>query len=445
MKQKMGSLRCNDILTPTDLQAIGYIIATTSEPVTRLELGDCHYDGEDRFTILLEELSKKDLHTLDMLKISSVISGNEINMLVNVLKSATNLEGLELKIKDGSPDDVKCLVDQMKQISGLRRLRLHCSSPASSIKVLLSGLVGIAASASLWLSFEEVDVEGVLALGSGLELHANTRIKKLNLTNSSIGLEGATGLENGLRHLSKLRTLNLSHNNIGRQCFNSLCNGLQYLTSLLDLDLSHNDISDVDTSSLGHILQHLTRLRNLDLSHNNIGLGMSRLVSGLQCLTYIRELNLSHNNISSDGATSLAHTFQYLTNLSQLYLSHNNIGPDGMTSLAGGLLHLTELWWLDISHNNIDLEGAITIITSLKGCHELYKADINLEDEHHAWNGDIIVHGLVSPDNTTAIADLVAAAESEKQKRTLDLGFKKIHIPRKGWFRRAFNKLKIFS
>ena len=170
----------------------------------------------------------------------------------------------------------------------------------------------------------------------------------------------------------------------------------------------------MDASSLGHILQHLTWL---DLSHNNIG---------------------------SDGATSLAHTFQYLTNLWGVYVSHNDIGADGMTSLAGGLSHLTNLKWLNISRNNIDLEGAKTIITSLKGCHQLETAVINLEDVHYA-SDMIIVHGLVSPDNTTAIADLVAAAESEKQDRTLDLGFKEIHIPHKGWFRRAFDKLKIFS
>ena len=179
-------------------------------------------------------------------------------------------------------------------------------------------------------------------------------------------------------------------------------------------------------------LQCLTNISILNLSHNNIVLGMSRfhLVSGLQCLTYIGILDLSHNNISSDGVTNLAHTFQYLTNLYRLDLSHNKISPDGMTSLAGGLLHLTELRYLDISHNNIDLEGAKTIITSLKGCHELYKAVINIEVEHYPRNG-IIVHGLVSPDNTTAIADLVVAAESEKQERRLDLGFKVIHIPRK--------------
>ena len=73
--------------------------------------------------------------------------------------------------------------------------------------MLLSGLVGIAASTSLWLSFEEVDAEGVVALGSGLELHTNTNIRHLHLTNSSIGLEGATGLANGPPHLTKLRTL----------------------------------------------------------------------------------------------------------------------------------------------------------------------------------------------------------------------------------------------
>ena len=122
-------------------------------------------------------------------------------MLVNVLESATNLKNLELKIKDNSPDDVKCLFDQMKHISGLCRLTLHCSSPA--IKVLLSGLVGITVSVSLMLSFEKVDAEGVLALGSGLELHTNTDIAFLGLISSSIGLEGATGLANGLRHLTK--------------------------------------------------------------------------------------------------------------------------------------------------------------------------------------------------------------------------------------------------
>ena len=54
---------------------------------------------------------------------------------------------------------------------------------------------------------------------------------------------------------------------------------------------------------------------------------------------------------------------------------------------------------------------------------------INNSEDPWYWSDDeIVVHDLVSPDNTTAIADLVAAAESEKQERTLNLGFKVIHI-----------------
>ena len=114
------------------------------------------------------------MYALKNLEISSNIPSNEISMLVNVLKSATSLIFLKLKIENITPDETKCLVDQIKQITHLEWFKLHCSSPASSIKVLLSGLVGIAASTSLWLSFKEVDAEGVLALGGGLELHTNT-------------------------------------------------------------------------------------------------------------------------------------------------------------------------------------------------------------------------------------------------------------------------------
>ena len=78
------------------------------------------------------------------------------------------------------------------------------------------------------------------------------------------------------------------------------------------------------------------------------------------------------------------------------------------------------------------------------GCHVLKKAAINIVDEYYTSEG-IVVHGLVSPDNTTVIADLETAAKSKKQERTLELGLKKIHIPRSRWFRRAFNTLKIFS
>ena len=101
-----------------------------------------------------------------------------------------------------------------------------------------------------------------------------------------------------------------------------------------------------------------------------------------------------------------------------------------MTALSKGLLYLTNLHHLDLSHNDIDLEGAKAVITSLKGCHHLHCAIINNEHRQYPWTR-IVVHGLISPDNTSAIADLVAGAECEETKRTLDLSFKIIDIPPK--------------
>ena len=162
----------------------------------------------------------------------------------------------------------------------------------------------------------------------------------------------------------------------------------------------------------------------------NLGSGWSCLVQ-LQHLSNIRNLDLTHNDINSDGAASLASALQYLTTLEGLYLSYNNIGPAGMTALSKGLLYLTILRRLNLSHNDIDFEGAKAVITSLKGCHHLHYAVINIINiEHELYKRHrISVHGLISPDNTSAINDLVALLQNvRKQREILDLGFKIINI-----------------
>ena len=221
-------------------------------------------------------------------------------------------------------------------------------------------------------------------------------------------------------------TFTVSHNNIGCELFNILSNGLLNCTSLYFLNLSHHDIAAAGTKPLASLLQCHKELLRLDLSHNNFE--MSDLVQGLQCLTGLKSLDLSHSNIGSDGAASLACAMRYLTKLSYLSLSHNNIGSDGMIALARGLSCLTKLNFLNVSHNSIDFEGTKAVITSLKGCYYLVRAIINIKDEY-CYDSGIIVRHLISPDNTRAIAELKAAAESENRMTELDLGFKLIEIP----------------
>ena len=418
-------------LTPTDVLAISYVIATTSQPVTQLVLSPQQND-DTLIKILLAQQSQKNLHNMNKLALSPPIYGKEMFMLINILKSATNLFNISLSIKDFGPDEAEGLVGQLKQLSSLRSLDLRSTAAPNSIHILVKALSSLSNVPKIKLSFEDVDTEGALALGSALQFHTSTHLCELDLSNSNIGPEGVTGLANGLRCVTALSNLTLDNNEIRCDGFNSFWNAIQNLNSLATLSLSHNNIVDDDIKFLIHSnsLQHLTRLTSLTLSHMNYGSDWSCLVE-LRHLTNIWTLDLPHNDINSDGAASLACALQYLTTLETLFLSHNNIGPAGMTALSKGLPYLTNLKFLSLSHNDIDLEGAKAVITSLKGCHYLFHAIINRERTCHISEGIIVVHGLISPDNTSAIADLVAAAECEKTKRILHLGFKIIDIPPK--------------
>ena len=436
VKHLNGSLVFYDLLTPTDLLAISYIVATTSQPITALSL--FFLQNDDTLQILLAPLSQTNLHNMKYLNLSSPIYGKHLFMLINILKSATKTETITLTIKDFSPDETEGLVGQLKQLRSLRSLDLHFTAAPTSIHVLVKALSSLSNELSITLSFEDIDTEGALALGSALQFHTSTHLRELDLRNSNIGPEGVTGLANGLRCLIALSTLTLQKNEFRCDGFNSLWNGIRHLNSLEILSLSHNNIVDDDLKLLVNSLQHLTGLSDLTLSHMNYGSDWSCLVE-LRHLTNLTLLDLSHNDINPDGAASLACALQYLTTLEKLYLSHNNIGPDGMTALSKELLFLTNLSILNLSNNDTDFEGAKAVITSLKGCHHLLYAMINTEHKWYPVYG-IIVHGLISPDNTSAIADLVAATECEKTERRLDLGFRIIDIPPNRQIQRLYSK-----
>ena len=197
------------------------------------------------------------------------------------------------------------------------------------------------------------------------------------------------------------------------------------MTELKELDLSHNNIESDGATALAGGIKSLTKLNKLDLSYNYIESdGATAVADGIKGLTKLNKLDLSYNYIESDGATALADGIKGLTE--QLNLSHNNIGPDGATALAGGLQFLTELSRCDLSHNNIDIAAAKTVLTSLKKCDDLYSLAIN-ESEHDHWYS-IAICGLVSPDDTATISELMEAAQHKYRTRTLNLGFKIIEV-----------------
>ena len=171
VKHLNGSLRFYNLLTPTDMLAVSYVVASTSQPVSEFSLFSLQYD--DTLKILLAPLSPQ---KLKILYLSPPIYGKEIFMLINILKSATNLETITLRIQDFGPDEAEGLVGPLKQLSSLRVFRLRSTVSPNSIHVLVKGLSSLSNEPEITLSFEAFDTEGALALGSALQFHTSTHL-----------------------------------------------------------------------------------------------------------------------------------------------------------------------------------------------------------------------------------------------------------------------------
>ena len=464
--------------TPRDFLSIEYVIATSSLPITDIMILSNDHD-HNRMRALLQRLHKANVQQLHRLVIGNICD-DETNSLCEVLQTATNITTLGLFIKHTRSCCTKELAVQINHCTKLSSVSLFNSGTPECIQTFVSSL---RISIHEWsLQLEKFDKRSKHALGNGLQhLHTTNnleltvtggsineddmiylvdglqniksldlnmsrnnidssgitplaeRLSALKLTNlvlshNNIGPDGAAALADGIKGLTELKELDLSHNNIGPDGASALAGGIKCLTELNELDLSHNNICPDGARALAGGINCLTELNELDLSHNNVGPdGARALAGGIKRLTDLNELDLSHNNIGRDGARALAGGIKCLIEIKELYLSFNNISHYGATALAGGLRHLTKLRECNLSHNNINVAAAKAVLTSMKKCDHLINLTINASD--NAWSFcDIVILGLVSPDDTATKSELVKAVQHKNKTRTLDLGFGTIKV-----------------
>ena len=448
LKKKSGRLFFHH-MAPTDLLSIEYVIATSSLPITVFVIHSYDHD-HNRMRALLQQLQKANIQQLDYVRIK-IICDYETNSLCKVLQTATNIDYLDLEIKHTHSCCAKELALEINECTELSSLSLFYSGTPECIQTFVSSLRFSISRFSL--SFEELDTRSIQALGNGLQ-HLHTYLLRLRVTDSDINEDGMTCLVDGLQNIKslylnlsrnnidssgitslterlstlKVTQLKLSRNNIGPDGAAALAGGIKSLAELKELDLSHNNIGPDGAAALAGGIKGLAGLKELDLSYNNIGPdGAAALAGGIKGLAELKKLDLSHNNIGPDGTAALAGGLKGLAELKELHLSHNNIGPDGATALAGGLRYLIKLSKCYLSCNNIDVAAAKAVLTSLKKWDQLVRLTIIECDD---WSfADIVILGLVSPDDTATISELVEAAQHENKTRTLALGFKTIKVP----------------
>ena len=348
LKSKSGQLTFHAALTSTDLLTIEYVVATSSLPITKIDISSYDYN-QSGMRALLQELQKANIQQLQLLYIG-YICDDETNSLCEVLQTARNITYLKFSIKHTLSCCANKLALQINRCTKLHSVELYYSGTRECIQTFVSC---VCPSAIWWqLSMAKLDSQSIRALGNGLQHFHTTSHLRLRVTNSDINEDDMTYLVDSVQNIKSLALI------------------------------------------------------------------------------------LSHNNIDGNGIYPLAERLDTLK-LRCLDLSHNNIGPDGATALTGGLQYLTELISCDLSHNNIDVAAAKAILTSLKKCdnhceliiHESYYYHNEYHCSRFSFKDSIVILGLVSPDDTATISELVEAAQHENNTRTLKLGFEIIEVP----------------
>ena len=209
LKGKSGRLMSFNVQTPADIQAMDYIIATSSLSLTKLGIHTYEHDDE-RIISLFSHLQKKDLQELKFLSFNTLFD-NGTASLCEVVKSATNITFLQLIIKYTCSCNATKLANQINHCTKLEFLHLRYSGTAECIQSFVSSLNPSVPEYSLQL--DKLVSQSIQAVGIGLQ-HCNySNNLELRVTHSDINDIGMTCLADGLRNI-KCVALDRSHNNI---------------------------------------------------------------------------------------------------------------------------------------------------------------------------------------------------------------------------------------
>ncbi len=411
----------------SDVYAMGYAILHTSHPVYRITFSALCEAFSIDISDFLECIRSKNFRLLQILQLNAKIKNVSAPALFDILKSCTSLIELKLSFLEISHDSAKAIAGSFKYLTSLQDVTITIFSTSGGITTLLSGFTHFT-NTDLKICFYDMDSRSMFEIESGLQLLTDSNLCNLVLRNCKIDDDAAAALANGLHSNIRIRHLDISDNSISPGGVITLLNEIHCLTKLTELYLSNNNIGSDGATALANQFQYLTQLRDLLLLRNNIGpSGAVSMANKLHYLTELNLLDLSDNNIGPNGAGSLADKFHHLIELGTLTLCNNNIGPSGAVSMADTLHHLTKLHTLDLSRNNIDLHSAIAVITASKDCPCLSHVNLNTDIENSCDDG-IHVEGLVSPEDNTAITDLMAAIQHPTIQRHLFAGFKLVTL-----------------
>jgi len=288
-------------------------------------------------------------------------------------------ESVELRVASANGADVTAA--SLQRFSAGVSLTAKCCHGVLT-PVLAALEEGWSALTSLDLSDNSMGDEGASALSRALL--RNTNLTALSLGENALSPCGAASVAAALPSFPRLAKLSLAGNRILAPGATGLAKAISASSlPLTSLSFSGGSIGPAGAAEVGAALipkpgAHPT-LTKLDLSACELrAAGVQALVPALQAHPNLRVLSLSRNEMEFGGATALAGALG--TCLEELNLNFNDLGPSGAAALAP-CLHLAQgLTQLKLFGNCLGSAGAKELLPVVRASTSLTSLYLSLNN-----------------------------------------------------------------
>ena len=314
-------------ITPSDFTALGYIISTASNQVSKLHLDDCTWDN-DGVMAFSSMITRSKLHFIKCFEVSDsqLVDYIALNALLSQLPYLEELSLLQQLKKS----DVRCLTRGV-QLSQLRILNIQlplapCSHPEEFLKVLTFGNPNIKQVYCHGRWYSNINFamwKKWLCYAFGFHVFKDSDISWVHLYNSD---EFSSLPQERFSYCTEVVLVNCGIDDEGTEIL-----AIRLNTSGLEkLVLDFNRISDSGAVALAGCIARCSVVQEVSIQCNSIGdSGAIALADALVHCSSLRRLDLQGNGLGDEGAVVIAKATEGLPNL-DLYLHNVNITEEGV-------------------------------------------------------------------------------------------------------------------
>ena len=258
--------------------------------------------------------------------------------IMTVIKSLINLTYLDLSNNGICDEDIKLLMEYLKENKNLKTLILNKNNITSS-----SG-------------FYIADT-----------LSKNTILEEIYLGYNKINENGLNSLINILLNKNKsITTLDLSYNNLQQENIISIGDFLSSNPNLKYLDLSGNSIEEQSANLFGISLKKNTNLNVIKLNQCNLNEESSPQILNFMSKTKIYKIELNDNKFGKMGPLIILNQLRANLSLKEISLQTCEITPNLLNSIYQILKDWKNLEYMDLRNNSFPDEQIKDFCNKLK-------------------------------------------------------------------------------